>query len=778
MHPSITLLWHYSNKEAWQTDSQIIEPHHLMLAILNILDFGIDQDKDLREFSLEENNAILKNIQESKEWLSVKDDTITTLRRKIRQQYPLDRKIKIERLLHRSTETKAIFSESVEVALLRGSTDVELVDILAAFKKRSGGKDFKELFSKTPESYPKPSYISQNKNEKLDEVSGQKLTKTINISHVSTPLINQIGRDLTLMASQGKLPPIVGRDDVIKMIVRVFFRVSKRNVILVGEAGVGKTAIVEGAAQYLISSKASKELQSLRIVQINIADLITSTKYRGEMEERIQRIIVEASSNPNLILFFDEIHLLIKSGAAGESGMDIANLLKPALARGDFRCIGATTVGDYERYLMDDSAFNRRFQIINIPEPNYEATLAICNAHASQVETLQGVLFAIGTIEEAIRLAALYIHDRREPDRSIDVLENAAAYIKVSSLGIIGKEETRKEKMITIETIHTIMEEQYGVNISMSNSELSEKIITALKNQLIGQEQTIERIAKTITSVSIMDRGLCPRTVLLLIGPPKSGKADAVKNLKEILFPKDPSAFLTLNMGDYHEQHELTKLTGAAPGYIGHERPSPLFHFVAAHPQGIILLNDMDKAHVDAQNYFAEIFEKGEARSVKGHTANFKEYYFFATCDLPTRETIALIDSDQIEDFGKQFASELYKRFTPEFLDCVDQFIIFKELTPENYSKYFDILLKDFIYSLKIPEPITISMDESSKLNIVLSFAQHGGGTQRFKNQFYRQIVNPINKIITIDPKINKITIAWVDNQVTFSKNKGSTYII
>jgi ATP-dependent Clp protease ATP-binding subunit ClpC len=466
------------------------------------------------------------------EFLKVDIPQLTKIRRKLMQRLGQpDVKRNFERL-PRSQATHTLFNQAIQKIRSEKKECATFIDLLMQIDRNSVETSLPEI--KKP---PATNF--------LDVILST--SKTVNPSHSN--FITRFGRDLTALAAQGKLNPMVGREKETNAITRILLRTTKRNVILIGEAGVGKTAVVEGLAQRLISLGAPLELQKTHIIQINIADLIANTIYRGEMEARVQELINEVSQNPNLVLFLDEIHLALRTGGGGQGTLDIANILKPALARDDFRCIGATTNEEYDHYVKDDSAFNRRFQVININEPSPEETFKICKSWAKRIGDHQKVHFDDEAIHEAISLCEKYIINRKFPDKAIDLMENSAVTIKINALhyspdlsGLIK---------VTPDIIRETVRDHYGIDTPSKETTHFESARNFLEKSIIGQEQAIQQIDEALNLLfyrRFKDSNGCLGT-LFFVGPDGAGKAHAARCIAKALFPSDTNAFSSLYGG-------------------------------------------------------------------------------------------------------------------------------------------------------------------------------------------------------------------------------------
>jgi ATP-dependent Clp protease ATP-binding subunit ClpC len=591
-------------------------------------------------------------------------------------------------------------------------------------------------------------------------------------AHRSGSLVARLGKDLTALAKQGRLAPVVGRTNEMKALVRYLQRTTKRNVIIIGQAGVGKTAVVEGLAQRLVARNAPEFLQKTRIVQISIADLVAGTRYRGDMEERIREMTAEAVADPNLVLFLDEIHLLMKAGS-GEGSPDLADLLKPALTRDDFRCIGSTTTKDYERCIKNDAAFARRFQILHVGEPSEQSTLQICRAWARRIEALQQVVFNDDAITAAVTLSARHIIGRALPDKAIDLLENAAAYVKVSSLSVDNRVPTKELPRVEKEHIETVLEEQAGISVSVSRVLGIGEVETILQRELVGQNHMITALVETLGALAAKkDAASRPLGVLLFTGPTGVGKTFAAECLGRALFGAEGQALCRFNMNEFKERHEIARLIGAPPGFVGHELRGALFRFIEEHPQGLILLDEMEKAHPEIQDYFLQVFDKGEATDSRGHKADFRNYIFVMTCNVvPTgnkRHEIGFrphkgkttVDQSAARD------NQLLQHFRREFLARVDRILQFRSLTDADYQALFDRRFLTLAAEVRHLYGASLELTEDAIRQICQSCSNQQDGARGFNRLLEHTLVMPLFDHLKTVTKRDVVRVGWAEERL------------
>ncbi|HEY0320349.1 MAG TPA: ATP-dependent Clp protease ATP-binding subunit [Pyrinomonadaceae bacterium] len=781
VHPSVNLAWSIANSEACLTGSRFIEPSHFLLATFRIIDDNYDQAAEAMKLTTEQRASITEIAAECRAMLKMTDDEITTARRSLRKALSEDKQPLPIHALHRSAEAAYIFQKAARYMVNVGGTELTLThlfDALLDSLPEEGAPFVKDGRKEKPglSSSPSSRYTISILDAPADGAKKRRPpTEPVN---VNTPVINEMGRDLTALAREGRLAPVVGRHDEMITIARYLQRTSKRNVIIVGDAGVGKTAVVEGLAQRLTAENTPDFLRRLRIVQIGVADLLSGTKYRGDMEERIQTMLAEAIADPNMVLFFDEIHLM-KSSGAGDAAMDIANLLKPALAREDFKCIGATTTEEFERYIKPDAAFMRRFQMLRLDEPSVEEALHICREWARRIETIQQVDIDDEAVQSAVSLTSKLIPGRSLPDKAIDVLENAATYVKVASLSFNGL-PTKARPKIGRKEIEEVLEEQYGFQVRAAETLDPHQVQVVLSAALVGQDAAISSLCESLSVLSRHEEGAQrPLGIFLFTGPTGVGKTFAAEILGSAVFGESVQSIGRFNMSEYKERHELSRLIGSPPGFIGHEQQGTLFRYIESHPQGLILLDEMEKAHPEIQDYFLQIFDYGQTRDTRGRPADFRHHIFVMTCNLFSDDDrdreigfLARESSDSTPD-PKALEEELEKHFRPEFLARVDRIISFNKLSLENYRELFDRrarLLQD-----EVEKKHGARLEVSDEVLEFLSRAalEQDEGARGFNRLFERQLVTPLLRYLGGGTKRDEVKVLLDLDAISFQSPTG-----
>lgn len=602
-------------------------------------------------------------------------------------------------------------------------------------------------------------------NEEESDKDIPKDISNIRGSFATTTVLNQFGEDMTLRAEEGKYDNIIGREDEIERIIQILSRRTKNNPCLIGEPGVGKTAIVEGLAERIINGEVPENLKSKRIVSMDISGMVAGAKYRGDFEERIKKALNEVKKAGDVILFIDEIHTIVGAGAA-EGAIDAANILKPLLARGEIQLIGATTIDEYRKYIEKDSALERRFSPVDVGEPTENETIEIIKGIRDKYEAHHNVKITDEAITSAVMLSVRYITDRFLPDKAIDLIDEAASQVRMKiftepeeikileeKIEIISKEKeeaiynqefekaaqlrdiekqtkeklekeinkwkkTKSKDVIEIgeENIAEIISKWTGVPVQKLTADENEKLThleEKLHERVIGQNEAVEAVAKAIRRgrVGLKDPKR-PIGSFLFLGPTGVGKTELSKALAEILFENE-KAIIRLDMSEYMESHSVSKIIGSPPGYIGFESGGQLTEKVRRRPYSVVLFDEIEKAHPDVMNLLLQILEDGKLTDSQGREVNFKNTVIIMTSNLGARHITdkKLLGFNKKEDFEeerkeyeeikKEVIKELKHELRPEFINRIDEIIVFHKLNNEDIKKITEIMLKKVEERLK-----------------------------------------------------------------------------
>ena len=576
-------------------------------------------------------------------------------------------------------------------------------------------------------------------------------------SYNQTPTLNQYGTDLTKKATEGKLDPVIGRKDEIQRVIQILSRRTKNNPCLIGEPGVGKTAVAEGLAEKIIAEDIPEMLKNKRVVSLDIASMVAGAKYRGDFEERIKKCLEEVKKAGDVILFIDEVHTIVGAGSA-EGAVDAANILKPLLARGEVQVIGATTLNEYRKYIEKDSALERRFSPVTVGEPTNEETIEILKGIRDRYEAHHNVKITDEAIKAAVELSTRYINDRFLPDKAIDLVDEAASRVKMrtytqpdtlkkleeeisamnkekddaikvqdfeKAAGLRDKINVEKEKLqkekekweskntksittLTEEDIAEVVASWTGVPVKKLTQTENEKLRNleqTLHQRVIGQNEAVDAVAKAIRRgrVGLKDPNR-PIGSFLFLGPTGVGKTELSKALAESLFGNE-DAMIRIDMSEYMEGHSVSKLIGSPPGYVGFDEGGQLTEKIRRKPYSVILFDEIEKAHPDVMNMLLQILDDGRLTDAQGRTVNFKNTVIIMTSNIGARlitdkTTLGFSAGDKKEESQKEYETikkdvmgELKKQFRPEFINRIDEIIVFHKLNEEDIKQIIDIML-------------------------------------------------------------------------------------
>ena len=576
-------------------------------------------------------------------------------------------------------------------------------------------------------------------------------------SYNQTPTLNQYGTDLTKQALEGKLDPVIGRKNEIERVIQILSRRTKNNPCLIGEPGVGKTAVVEGLAEKITSEDVPETLKDKRVVSLDISSMVAGAKYRGDFEERIKKCLAEVKKVKDVILFIDEIHTIVGAGSA-EGAVDAANILKPLLARGEVQVIGATTLNEYRKYIEKDAALERRFSPVTVGEPTPDETVKILEGIQDKYEAHHNVKITPEAIKAAVELSVRYINDRFLPDKAIDLIDEAASRVKMRTYTMPDniKEleekiiETSKEKDEAIrmqdfekaatlrdkekeqkdilqkekqkwenknsrsvtnlveEDIAEVIASWTGIPVSKITQDENEKLKnleSTLHKRVIGQEEAVKAVSKAIRRgrVGLKDPNR-PIGSFLFLGPTGVGKTELSKALAEALFGNE-NAMIRVDMSEYMEPHSVSKLIGSPPGYVGYDEGGQLTEKIRRKPYAVILFDEIEKAHPDVMNMLLQILDDGRLTDAQGRTVNFKNTVIIMTSNIGARlitdkTTLGFTDNRSTEESKqkdyentkKDVMSELKKQFRPEFINRIDEIIVFHKLNEDDIKQIIDIM--------------------------------------------------------------------------------------
>ncbi|HEX2622212.1 MAG TPA: ATP-dependent Clp protease ATP-binding subunit [Phototrophicaceae bacterium] len=646
-----------------------------------------------------------------------------------------------------------------------------------------------------------------------------------------TPLVDQLATDLTELAREGKLDPVVGRETEIERVIQVLSRRRKNNPALIGEPGVGKTAIIEGLAQRIVAGDTPKPLLNKRVLQLDVGSLVAGTMYRGQFEERLKRVIEELKSSDS-ILFIDEVHMLVGAGSAGSS-VDAANILKPALSRGELQCIGATTLDEYRKHIESDAALERRFQPIVVDEPTIEETIEILQGIKGPYQDHHNVEITDDAIEAAANLSARYVPDRFLPDKAIDLIDEAAARLRMYKSPEAAQVRRLEHELRDIEdeirvteedqgdddTLERLRMQREGLDASLSdlksswNSETSQprlmsddiaevvamwtgipvmrmqgeetarliEMEEALHRRIIGQHEAIEAIAKAVRrSRAGLKDPRRPIGSFMFLGPTGVGKSELTKTLAEFLFGSE-DALVQLDMSEFMERHSVARLVGAPPGYVGYEDAGQLTEAIRRRPYSIVVFDEIEKAHPEAFNMLLQIMEEGQLTDARGRRVDFRNAIIVMTsnvgADTIKRGTTLgfatpvseqnVDEKQQYEDMKKSVTEQLRRAFRPEFLNRVDASIVFRTLTKDEIKQIVDLELRKVGERL-IEHAITLDITDEARSWL----ADHGYDPEYGARPLRRLIQNEVEDSLSDGILSGKFPLASIVRLTTVNENK------
>jgi len=592
--------------------------------------------------------------------------------------------------------------------------------------------------------------LEQMKTTAVDLIA----TRREKIGDPSTPTLNKFGRDLTQLARQGKIEPVIGREKELIRIAQILMKRKKNNPLIIGEAGVGKTAIVEGLAHRIASGEVPEGLRDKRIIEMLMSAIVAGTMYRGQFEQRLTELLKEINAHKDLIIFIDEIHTILGAGAAGGT-MDAANIMKPSLARGELRCIGATTLNEYRQYIKNDSALARRFQRVMVLEPTPSQTIEILRRIRDVYEKHHGVTITDEAIKAAVELSVRYVTERNLPDKAIDLIDEAAAREKLGSLSQFSgrlPEEGAKPLRVDREDIAMIVSEWCGgIPVSKLVEEEKERLIRMeeiIKQRIIGQDHCAKAVCQRIRLAKAgMTDPNRPIGVFLFLGPTGVGKTELAKALAEFLFG-DENAMIRLDMSEYKERHAISKIIGSPPGYIGFESGGRLTNMVRQKPFSIIILDEIEKAHPDIHDLFLQVFDVGRLTDREEKPADFTNTIIIMTSnlgmDLKRQGRIGFRGTGEPEAQTSAWKDELERFFRPEFLNRIDEILVFNPLSMEDLRKIARILLKKVKKRLASKNIELVVTDEA--INFMIGTCDLNYGARPLRRAIENFISEPISE--------------------------------
>jgi len=567
-----------------------------------------------------------------------------------------------------------------------------------------------------------------------------------------TPLLDKYGRDLTAQAANGKIGPAIARDREIRALARTLARSKKNNPLLLGDAGVGKTAVVEGLAFAIHNGTAAKSLLNRRIIQVEIGTLVAGTSLRGQFEERLIGIVDEARAAANVILFIDEIHTIVGAGDTIDSNLDAANILKPALARGDIMVIGATTHAEYRKAIAQDPALDRRFRTIDIEEPGEAATLEIIKGQRERLEKHHGVTLTDAAMDAAIALSVRYMPDRRLPDKALDLLDEACTRVIIRTS---SPDEFNGVPAVEVENIAAVLSDWTGIPVHDLSTDEKKRLAgleIALQQRVAGQDHAVRLVAESVRTAraGLGDPGR-PVGVFMFLGPSGVGKTELARALAEFLFGSE-EAMLRLDMSEFHDAHTVARLIGAPPGYKDADRGGQLTDGLRRRPYTVVLLDEVEKAAAEVFDIFLQVFDEGRITDSQGRTVDARNAVFILTSNIGTgRNTrkISLMNQDE-DDAEPDYTPFLKEFFRPELLNRLDEVVTFRPLNRDALNRILDLQLKELYDRLKKQKLSLILTDDARQL-IIDKGTDAANGARPLRRAIERLVTRPLSTRIVED---------------------------
>lgn len=662
--------------------------------------------------------------------------------------------------------------------------------------------------------------MGEDSNNYKDEVSFNRKNKKS-----QTPTLDQYSRDLTALAEEGRLDPVIGREREIQRVIQIGSRRTKNNPCLVGEPGVGKTAVVEGIAIKIAEGNVPDTIRGKRLLTLDLSGMVAGSKYRGEFEERIKKVIKEVRAAGNVILFIDELHTIIGAGGA-EGAIDASNILKPSLARGEVQIIGATTIDEYRKYIEKDAALERRFQPVNVDEPSEDEAYEILKGLKETYETHHGVTITDGALRSAVKLSKRYINDRFLPDKAIDLIDEASSKVRLGAFikpeeiskteAEIEKLEADKEEAIKaeayekageikkkqlkkyekLEKLNTkwqneknnrnlvVDEESIALvvsdwtkipvnKLSIGESERLMKLEETLHERVVGQDEAVTSIARAIRRgrVGLKDPKR-PIGSFLFLGPTGVGKTELSKTLADAMFGNENS-LIRVDMSEYMEKHSVSKMIGSPPGYVGYEEGGQLSEKVRRNPYSVILFDEIEKAHPDVFNVLLQILDDGVVTDSSGRKVDFKNTIIIMTSNAGAENIVSPknlgfnTSKDPEQDYKNmknKVMDEVKRIFKPEFLNRIDEMIVFHMLTKENVARIVDIMMNSINKRIKEQLNITIELSDAAKSYIVDAGYDEKYGARPLKRALQQKVEDELAEQI-LEGRIKSSDVVYVDKK-------------
>ncbi len=745
----------FARYEALQYGSQVIAPEHVLLGLMR-------EDKTLSARFFPFRHAL----------------TVDSIRRDVEERIVLRDRIPQSSELHLSPATKQILFYANDESRQLKNRHIGPEHLLLGIVREEKSVAAEILFGY--------GLRLGDVRDELTRQSGIPGVASVGKENTKTPGLSEFTRDLTAEAAEGRLDPLVGRERELERIVEILCRRTKNNPVLIGESGVGKTAIVEGLAQRIVSREVPTFLENKRILSLDLSLVVAGTKYRGQFEERLKKIMAELKENEENIVFIDELHTLVGAGSA-EGTLDAANILKPALSRGDIQCIGATTPAEFRKTIEKDRALERRFQAVRIEPPTEAEAIEIISGIVDRYEAFHQLRYTREALAAAVTQSHRYIADRFLPDKAIDVLDEAGARAKLRYQHENRGEPSWKETVenwkraaanedqlisyelrsledsffaveVTKDDVDEVIARWTGVPVSSVKQQEAEKLLTietALHERIVSQRPAISALARAIrrSRAGLKNPGR-PVGSFLFLGPTGVGKTEVARSIAEYLFGSERS-LIRFDMSEFMEKHSVAKFIGSPPGYVGHEEGGQLTEKLRRSPYAVVLFDEVEKAHPDLFNVLLQVFEDGILTDAQGNTVDCKHAIFIMTSNLGARviqkraslgfQANAAATRDQMED---EVMSQVKQTFAPEFINRLDEIILFDELTDEDLSRIVDLQVDKLNLLVAARSLIVVLKDDARQWLIDKTCADRKYGARPLKRALQKYVEDELSEAL------------------------------